>query len=67
MFYGTGKPGTTVKVYSNFGITTTQVNADGNWQVRAEFTGTTPGQTIPLYVKHLATGQFKEFSLTRTA
>lgn len=66
VFYGTAKPGSSIKIYSNYGYTYTTANSEGVWSVRAEFT-TTRGQTIPVSAKNRTTGQSTEFSFTHTA
>ncbi|HKX76147.1 MAG TPA: hypothetical protein VJR05_12255 [Acidimicrobiia bacterium] len=46
IYYGTGHPGSTVRVDSEYGSGETLVDPSGAWELKVFFEGMTPGQTI---------------------
>lgn len=65
VFFGTGKPGSEVKVKSEYGYVYTTIGHDGTWEVTLVFQGLTAGKTIPVWIK--LNGQYmKEFHFTWT-
>lgn len=46
IYYGTGHPGSTVRVDSEYGSGETLVDQSGAWELKVFFEGMTPGQTI---------------------
>lgn len=44
VYYGTGQPGTTITVVSEFGSGSTVVNAEGGWEVQVFFPSAPPGE-----------------------
>ncbi len=65
VFHGTGKPGSVIRVLSEYGSGETEVNEDGVWELRVYFEGAPVGQGILVKV----VDQFdhvKKFEFTRT-
>lgn len=65
IFFGTGKPGSAVKVKSEYGYVYTTIGEDGTWEVKLFFEGLDAGRTIPVWVK-LDGIVVKEFHFTYT-
>lgn len=51
IFFGTGKPGSAVKVKSEYGYVYTTVGKDGTWEAKLFFEGLDAGKTIPVWIK----------------
>lgn len=65
VFHGTGKPGTLIKVVSEYGSATTEVGDHGEWEIKVVFETAPVGKTFVVKAKD----QFehvKEFQFTRT-
>ncbi|MGI9666279.1 MAG: hypothetical protein ACR2N2_04140 [Acidimicrobiia bacterium] len=60
-FSGYAKPGTTVKITSDFGSGSTTADGEGNWWVRVEFPSAPKGQTFKVKAKD-AFGTIRTFN-----
>lgn len=65
VFSGTGKPGDTILVASEFGSATTAVGAGGHWEVRVEFPEAPVGKAFRVKVKD-GHGNVAKFEFVRT-
>jgi hypothetical protein len=65
VFSGTGKPGALIEVRSEFGSGSTEVNAEGHWELKITFPEAPFGVTFLVKVKS-STGQYAAFEFTRT-
>jgi hypothetical protein len=65
VFYGTGAPGATVEVLSEFGAASTVVGEGGHWEVKVVFPEAPVGKTFPVKVRDSA-GNVARFEFTRT-
>lgn len=65
VFYGTGAPGATVEVLSEFGVASTVVGEGGHWEVKVIFPEAPVGKTFPVKVRDSA-GNVARFEFTRT-
>ncbi len=65
VFWGTGKPGSSILVLSEFGSADTKINEKGHWEVKVLFKEAPVGKTFLVKVKD-AFGNFKKFEFTRT-
>jgi hypothetical protein len=65
VFSGTGKPGDTILVASEFGSATTTVGAGGHWEVRVEFPDAPVGKAFRVKVKD-GYGNVAKFEFVRT-
>lgn len=50
VYYGTGKPGSTISVLSEFGSGSTVVGGDGGWELQVFFPSAPPGQVFVVKV-----------------
>ncbi len=50
VYYGTGQPGTTISVLSEFGSGSTVVSGDGGWELKVFFPSAPPGQVFVVKV-----------------
>ena len=51
VFYGKGKPGTTVWVGSEYGDAKTEINKEGHWEVKVRFEGAPVGEEFRVVVE----------------
>jgi hypothetical protein len=66
VFYGHGKPGTRITVVSEYGDGATEVNDQGEWEIKVYFEGAPVGKGILVKVKD-EFGNYQTFEFTRTA
>jgi hypothetical protein len=66
VFHGTGKPGSVIRVLSEYGSGEAEVNDDGVWELRVYFEGAPVGQGILVKVVD-EFDHVKKFEFTRTA
>jgi hypothetical protein len=66
VFYGKGKPGSVIRVVSEYGDGEAEVNGDGAWELRVYFEGSPVGQGILVTVKDQFDHQ-RTFEFTHTA
>lgn len=62
-YYGTGEPGSTVKVLSEWGSGNTVVGADGSWYLKVFFPEAPAGVTFDVKVKD-SLGRYEYFTMT---
>lgn len=66
VFYGTGVPGHTVKVTSDFGTGTTTIGEDGTFEIQVFFPTAPLDETFPVTVKDKDTGEAFVFEFVFT-
>ena len=65
VFYGKGKPGSTISVTSPYGSNSTTVGEGGHWEVTVSFPSAPPGEKFTVTVK-ASTGETKSFTFVNT-
>jgi len=63
VFYGTAKPGTTIKAQSEYGGNSVVANDKGKWEMKVTFPNAPSNKTFKVTIK-ASTGESKKFSFT---
>lgn len=66
VFYGTAKPGSKVKITSEFGSGFVYANGDGQWELKVVFESAPANDAFIVTVKSEATGETKQFEFEFT-
>jgi len=65
VFWGTGEPGTVISITSEYGAGSTEVNAEGDWEVKVYFETAPIGKVFAVKVKDV-NGNKKTFEFVHT-